>query len=228
MLNRKHYKKSISETKIIDLNPIGYQVKFGLNNVDKPLVISAELDDKSFIKFMEHEIIDRGMDLVKYFMGVKSYPDQCNNKINYVMANLSKSDSELIEKTNKAIAELVFPKYELQKAYNYYNGKRDPEQYRYLEENFGIGNPTSIEFIPLIKKHIDALVGEYLGLPIKPKITCKDSQTISKITREKELTISAEIFKYLEKKLKISLLSTFRRDLKTLLQTLPFRKNQTT
>ena len=34
-------------------------------------------------------------------------------KINYVMANLSKSDSELIEKTNKAIAELVFPKYEL-------------------------------------------------------------------------------------------------------------------
>lgn len=118
------------------------------------------------------------------------------------MANLSKSDSELIEKTNKTIAELVFPKYELQKAYNYYNGKRDPEQYRYLEENFGIGNPTSIEFIPLIKKHIDALVGEYLGLPIKPKITCKDSQTISKITREKELTISTEIFKYLEKKLK--------------------------
>lgn len=80
-LIEKHYKKKyIGKLKIIDLNPIGYQVKFGLNNVDKPLVISAELDDKSFIKFMEHEIIDRGMDLVKYFMGVKSYPDQCNNK----------------------------------------------------------------------------------------------------------------------------------------------------
>ena len=74
---------------------------------------------------------------------------------------LSKKDSELIELTNKAIAELVYPKWNLQKAYNYYNGKRDAEQFRYLEENFGIGNPTSVEFIPLIKKHIDALIGEY-------------------------------------------------------------------
>ena len=105
---------------------------------------------------------------------------------------LNKKDSELIELTNKAIAELVYPKWELQKAYNYYNGKRDAEQFRYLEENFGIGNPTSVEFIPLIKKHIDALIGEYLGTPIVPRVTCKDKETISKISREKELTIAAE------------------------------------
>ena len=37
-------------------------------------------------------------------------------------------EKELIDKTNEAIAELVYDKYELQKAYNYYNGKRDPEQ----------------------------------------------------------------------------------------------------
>ena len=36
------------------------------------------------------------------------------------------SDKELIDKTDEAIAELVYDKYELQKAYNYYNGKRDP------------------------------------------------------------------------------------------------------
>ena len=70
---------------------------------------------------------------------------------------------ELIDKTDKAITELVYPKYDLQKAYNYYNGVRDEEQFRYLEENFGIGNPTSLQFTPLIKKHVDALVGEYLG-----------------------------------------------------------------
>nr|DAH97490.1 MAG TPA: hypothetical protein [Caudoviricetes sp.] len=34
---------------------------------------------------------------------------------------------ELIEKTDKAISELVYPKYELQKAYNYYNGVRDAD-----------------------------------------------------------------------------------------------------
>lgn len=68
-----------------------------------------------------------------------------------------KSDDELIEKTNDAITELVYPKVELQKAYNYYNGVRDPEQFKYLEENFGIGNPTSVEFTPLIKKHVDEI-----------------------------------------------------------------------
>jgi hypothetical protein len=37
------------------------------------------------------------------------------------------SKEDLIEKTDKAIHELVYPKYELQKAYNYYNGIRDKE-----------------------------------------------------------------------------------------------------
>ena len=66
------------------------------------------------------------------------------------------SDQELIDFTDKTIAELVFPKWDLQKAYNYYNGKMDADQYRYIEEQYGVGNPTSIKFIPLIKKHIDA------------------------------------------------------------------------
>ena len=112
------------------------------------------------------------------------------------------TDQELIDFTNKTIAELVFPKWDLQKAYNYYNGQMDSDQYRYIEEQFGIGNPTSVKFIPLIKKHIDALIGEYLGSPILPKVSCKDSATLSKITREKELTINKEVFDFLQKRLK--------------------------
>ena len=115
-------------------------------------------------------------------------------------------DQELIDYTNKTIAELVYPKWDLQKAYNYYNGKMDADQYRYLEENYGIGNPTSVEFIPLIKKHIDALVGEYLGTPILPKVSCKDSATLSKITREKEIKIAKEVFDFLQKRLRNKLL----------------------
>ena len=115
-------------------------------------------------------------------------------------------DQELIDYTNKTIAELVYPKWDLQKAYNYYNGKMDADQYRYLEENYGIGNPTSVEFIPLIKKHIDALVGEYLGTPILPKGSCKDSATLSKITREKEIKIAKEVFDFLQKRLRNKLL----------------------
>lgn len=118
----------------------------------------------------------------------------------------NKESSRLIEETNKAIAELVYPKWDLQKAYNYYNGKRDAEQYRYLEENFGIGQPTSVEFIPLIKKHIDALVGEYLGAPIIPKVSCKDSETITNIFREKELEISKGVFEFLQSHLQNQIL----------------------
>ncbi len=116
------------------------------------------------------------------------------------------SDEDLIEKSNKTIAELVQEKTELQKAYNYYNGVRDAEQFRYLEENYGIGNPTSVEFTPLIRKHIDALVGEYLGMPTLPKVTCKDTDTISKITREKQIKIVTEVVSFLQKRLKNKLL----------------------
>ena len=119
----------------------------------------------------------------------------------------ARNDNYLIENIDKAINELVFNKWKLQKAYNYYNGKRDAEQFRYLEENFGIGNPTSIEFTPLIKKHIDALIGEYLDIPLLPKVSCKDKETISKVTRQKELKITEQVYTFLKRHLNNQILS---------------------
>ena len=116
------------------------------------------------------------------------------------------TDKELIDKTNETISELVYDKVRLQKAYNYYNGKRDKEQFRYLEENFGIVSPTSVEFTPLLKKHVDALVGEFLGTPIIPKISCKDESTISNMNREKQLEITTQIIGFLKQHLNNSLL----------------------
>ena len=46
------------------------------------------------------------------------------------MSAQNRSDEYLMEHIDKAVSELVFPKYKLQKAYNYYNGYRDAEQYR--------------------------------------------------------------------------------------------------
>lgn len=116
------------------------------------------------------------------------------------------TNDELIEKTDKAITELVYPKYDLQKAYNYYNGIRDADQFRYLEEIYGVNAPTTLHFTPLIKKHIDALIGEYLGTPILPKIVCKDMESISNIDREKHLKIANELHSYLKNHLKNSVL----------------------
>lgn len=113
----------------------------------------------------------------------------------------SRNINYIIDHTDKAINELVFNKWKLQKAYNYYNGKRDPEQFRYLEENFGIGNPTSMEFTPLIKKHVDALIGEYLEIPLLPKVSCKDKNTISAIHRDLQLNINKKVFQFLKTQL---------------------------
>ena len=117
------------------------------------------------------------------------------------------TNDELIEKTDKAISELVYPKYRLQKAYNYYNGIRDKDQFKYLEEAFGTSTPTAINFTPLIRKHVDALVGEYLSMPIIPKVSCKDSDTINNINRDKQLKIASEMHSYLKKSLQNSILS---------------------
>lgn len=114
---------------------------------------------------------------------------------------------ELIHKTDIAISELVYAKYDLQKAYNYYNGIRDADQFRYLEEVYGANTPTTLHFTPLIKKHIDALIGEYLGTPIIPKVSCKDSETISNIYREKQLKVAQSLQEYLKQHLKSDVLN---------------------
>jgi len=91
--------------------------------------------------------------------------------------------------TDHICSSLVIDKDHLRKAYNYYNGIIDRDQYRAMEENYGVGSPTSIEFIPLIKKHVDALIGRHLQTRVKPKITCKDKATLIDIHRQKQLLI---------------------------------------
>ena len=117
------------------------------------------------------------------------------------------SKEKEMEKIDRCITELVYDKTALRKAYNYYHGVRDAEQFRYLEDNYGIGTPTSISFTPLMKKHIDVLVGEYLELEPEMTVTCKDEDTISKIQRDKKLKIDSEINKYLSKYLKNAIIN---------------------
>ena len=128
------------------------------------------------------------------------------------MEKTKRSKNELIEKADIAISELVYDKVHLMKAYNYYAGIRDRMQFRHLEENYGIGSPASVTFTPLIRKHIDALVGEFLTLPIQPKISCKDSKTMSDIFREKQLAISKGIMDVIKPKLQNLIYSVIKGD----------------
>ena len=103
-----------------------------------------------------------------------------------------------IEQINRCISDLVYDKVSLKKAYNYYHGIRDAEQFSHIEENYGIGVPTSVGFTPLIKKHIDVLVGEYLELDQDLQVSCKDDETISNIYRDKQLAIDKALYDYLK------------------------------
>ena len=121
------------------------------------------------------------------------------------MTQKKSKEEQYIEQIDRAINELVYEKTSLIKAYNYYHGKRDPEQFRHLEENYGIGTPTSVEFIPLTRKHIDVLIGEYLSTPVLPRISCKDSDTLSNINKDKQTEINNRIAKELNSHLRESI-----------------------
>lgn len=112
-----------------------------------------------------------------------------------------------IEKINNCIARLVYDKSVLKKAYNYYHCVRDSEQFKHIEENFGVGVPTSVEFTPLIKKHIDVLVGEYLELDPELNVTCKDDKTVSNILRDKKLKIDQELYTFLQRYLQNAIIN---------------------
>ena len=115
------------------------------------------------------------------------------------------SDEYLIDWCDYVIGDLVKEKTHLFKAYNYFNGVRDHYQYEHLEKNFGVGNPTSVSFTPLTRKHIEAIVGEYLTTKPKPKIACKDKKTLTNIFRDKQLEIAKKQKEYLYKFLENSI-----------------------
>lgn len=115
------------------------------------------------------------------------------------MSERDKKEQEIIDNIDRAINELVYDKVQVIKAYNYYHGKRDAEQFRHLEENYGLGTATSIEFIPMARKHIDALIGEYLSTPALPRISCKDQKTLSNIFKDKQNKINSGVSAELKK-----------------------------
>lgn len=91
-----------------------------------------------------------------------------------------KNKKDIIKKYAKQIInDLVKPKKDLVKLYNYYYGYRDAEQFQYLSDNYGFGTPSVVEFTPLVKKHIDGLVNEYMSVPTQKIIGCKDKDTLS-------------------------------------------------
>lgn len=118
------------------------------------------------------------------------------------------SDEYIIEKI-KECTTIIYDKRDLLKAYQYYNCKRDADQFKNLEEQYGLSASTTIKFIPLVRSHIDVLVGEYLSKPISHKVSCKDTSTLNNILREKQLSITSDVYNFYKTKLNSDIFKIF-------------------
>ena len=74
---RKKYKCEYNGGLKVTKLKTGYKVVFYLSNEDiRPLSIAADIDnEESFLKFIEKELVSRQLHRVKYFRGIKIYPE---------------------------------------------------------------------------------------------------------------------------------------------------------
>ena len=66
----------VGTLKVKRIDPVGLEVRLGIMNDNKPMYISAELDDIQFLKYFKKELYDRNLDMVEFFKGVKNYPEE--------------------------------------------------------------------------------------------------------------------------------------------------------
>jgi len=58
-----------------ELKPIGYKVRLGIQNSERPITIMAELPLNKFLKFFVQELRDRHLNDVHYYTGYRVPPD---------------------------------------------------------------------------------------------------------------------------------------------------------
>ena len=76
-----YQKKYVGVLKIEKLEPIGFKVSLG--HPDKPLVVSAELDEDSFIKFFIQELKTSRLHEIHQFEGIRNPVGDCIKCKNY-------------------------------------------------------------------------------------------------------------------------------------------------
>lgn len=77
-IEKKYCAKYVGGLEVTKLGtgPTGYKAVFALGNADhRPIQIAADLNAEDFLKFIEQELIDRQLIKVRWFKGVKTYPE---------------------------------------------------------------------------------------------------------------------------------------------------------
>ena len=78
IIEKRYKRKYTGDIKVTKLGKgwAGYKVVFDLGNPDRrPIQIAADLEAEDFLKFVEQELVSRQLQKVKFFRGVKIYPE---------------------------------------------------------------------------------------------------------------------------------------------------------
>jgi len=85
-----------------------------------------------------------------------------------------------------------------------YAGIRDPEEYQYLTDNYGIGNPLDLKFTPVVRNRIEALIGLLSATTFDWKVSVIDDESIRTADIMKSAKILNGIFSQFEQQAEIA------------------------
>ena len=124
-----------------------------------------------------------------------------DKNINYYIEDFNLSEDQktkedyLVEYTDSLIDDLVnegaSKRRKMITMRYYYHGIRDNREFQYLTDNFGIGNPGSIKFVPIVRNRIEALIGLMALASFDYKVSLLDEMSIQAMANE-EINTSLE------------------------------------
>lgn len=125
-------------------------------------------------------------------------PDLISN-LNIEDIHISEKDKDTFnyikKKTDFLIATLVKEDRHIKKCRDLYDGVRDPREYEYLQNTYGLETAMSLKMTPLIKTRIDVLVGLFLDELFKYQVSVNDTDTLDTIAQEKKKEKYKEVIK---------------------------------
>lgn len=113
-----------------------------------------------------------------------------------------KQDDYLMSEIDASIAAcLTGEKDKLIQAYNQRNGVRNADDFNYLWSAYGIEFPAQMRHVPVLRAIFDSLVGQAINRPLKPNITCDDTDSVNYIFQEHRDQILKEVSQFWKNKI---------------------------
>src|ERR1035437_5001715 len=104
----------------------------------------------------------------------------------------------LVSYTDTLIARLVVEsgdrRKKMFKMRDMFEGVRDPLEYKYLEDNYGIGNPGKLEYTNIIRNRINVLIGLLSTASFDYRLSVMDHESIDFMMQEKAMSIVSSIY----------------------------------